>query len=144
MALFGFGGEVGANSACPMDETGTTRGERLHQGFRGCEGHRPARSSDDSGLCIDALDGDPGVYTRQLGRKAGCADFGNGHGKAEAAMQKAARCSRSSARALRCRDLPCLPDGEAEYYRGEVRAICVEAAARRTGFGYDPVFLPDG
>jgi len=36
------------------------------------------------------------------------------------------------------------PDGEAEYYRGEVEGTLVWPPRGELGFGYDPVFLPDG
>ena len=36
------------------------------------------------------------------------------------------------------------PDGEAEYYRGEAEGILVWPPRGELGFGYDPVFWPDG
>ena len=36
------------------------------------------------------------------------------------------------------------PDGHAEYYRGEVEGTLVWPPRGALGFGYDPVFLPDG
>jgi XTP/dITP diphosphohydrolase len=36
------------------------------------------------------------------------------------------------------------PDGEAEYYRGEAEGTLVWPPRGELGFGYDPVFLPDG
>ena len=38
----------------------------------------------------------------------------------------------------------CYPDGEAEYFRGEAEGTLVWPPRGDLGFGYDPVFMPDG
>src|SRR5690606_22983019 len=102
--------------------------------------------SDDSGLCIDALNGDPGVYTANWAEKPdGERDFGMAMEKAEAAMREAGAV-RPDQRTGRFVAVICLafPDGDAEYYRGEAEGRLVWPPRGELGFGYDPVFLPDG
>jgi XTP/dITP diphosphohydrolase len=102
--------------------------------------------SDDSGLCVDALDGAPGVYTANWAEKPdGGRDFGMAMERTEAALQKAGA-SGPAERTGRFVAVICLafPDGAAEYYRGEVEGTLVWPPRGALGFGYDPVFLPDG
>ena len=54
--------------------------------------------------------------------------------------------ARPAERAARFVTVLCLvwPDGGAEYFRGEVDGMLVWPPRGENGFGYDPVFLPDG
>ena len=102
--------------------------------------------SDDSGLCVDALDGAPGVYTANWAEKAdGSRDFGMAMQKTEDALQEV-KATEPAQRTGRFVAVICLafPDGEAEYYRGEAEGILVWPPRGELGFGYDPVFRPDG
>lgn len=103
--------------------------------------------SDDSGLCADALDGAPGVYTADWAERPDGSgrDFHLAMRKLEDALQeKGAR--EPAARGGRFVAVLCLcwPDGHAEYFRGEVAGKLVWPPRGDKGFGYDPVFLPDG
>jgi XTP/dITP diphosphohydrolase len=94
--------------------------------------------ADDSGLCVAALDGDPGVYTANwAGPKR---DFARAMRMVEAALDGAAD---RSARFVSVLTLA-WPDGHAETFRGEVRGTLVWPPRGLQGFGYDPVFVPDG
>ena len=103
--------------------------------------------SDDSGLCVDALDGEPGVHTADWAEKPDGSgrDFLMAMEKVELDLQ--ARGARSPAQrrgrfvAVLCL---CWPDGHAEYFRGEVEGTLVWPPRGGRGFGYDPVFQPDG
>lgn len=102
--------------------------------------------SDDSGIMVDALDGQPGVYT------ADWAETGNGTRDFMMAMQKVEDLlqekgvTEPDARTARFVSMLCLawPDGHVEYFRGEVEGRLVWPPRGDQGFGYDPVFLPDG
>ncbi|MBC7280957.1 non-canonical purine NTP pyrophosphatase [Hoeflea sp.] len=102
--------------------------------------------SDDSGLVVDALDGAPGVYT------ADWATLPDGSRSFEVAMQKVedalqARGAVGDAqRTGRFVSVLCLatPEGETCFYRGEVSGVLVWPPRGSLGFGYDPVFRPDG
>lgn len=103
--------------------------------------------SDDSGLMVDALDGAPGVYTADWAEKPDGSgrDFAMAMRKVEELLQ-AKGATAPERRAARFVAVLCLawPDGHAEYFRGEVEGRLVWPPRGEKGFGYDPVFLPDG
>ncbi len=102
--------------------------------------------SDDSGLCVDALGGDPGVRTADWAQMPeGGRDFQMAMRKVEDALEAKGAFSPSE-RTGRFVAVLCLawPDGHAEYFRGEVEGTLVWPPRGTRGFGYDPVFLPDG
>ena len=129
------------------EETGTTFEENAYiKAFAAALATGLPSLSDDSGLVVDALDGQPGVYTADWATKPdGSRDFMMAMEKTEAAMQ-AAGAADPAQRAGRFVAVICLcfPDGEAEYYRGEAEGKLVWPPRGASGFGYDPVFLPDG
>jgi XTP/dITP diphosphohydrolase len=129
------------------DETGTTFEQNAY-----IKAHAAAAAtglpalSDDSGLMVDALDGAPGVYTANWAEKPdGSRDFGMAMQRTEVALQEVGA-TEQARRGGRFVAVICLvfPDGEAEYYRGEVEGTLVWPPRGELGFGYDPVFLPDG
>lgn len=100
--------------------------------------------ADDSGMCARGLDGAPGIYSA---RWAGPdRDFGfairrvlgeleTRYGSFDAADKAA---SFVAVLAL------CWPDGHAETFEGIVEGRLVEAPRGGRGFGYDPIFIPEG
>jgi XTP/dITP diphosphohydrolase len=91
--------------------------------------------ADDSGLCVDALDGAPGVYSARYG----------GPG-----LDDAGRCSLllENMRGMadrRCKFVSCIcacfPDGETVTARGECQGTLAYAPKGADGFGYDPIFF---
>ena len=97
--------------------------------------------SDDSGLCVESLDGAPGIYSA---RWAGPAkDFGAAMGRVESQLK--ARGARPPWRAAFVSVLALgWPDGADEAFEGRVDGILVFPPRGTAGFGYDPIFLPDG
>lgn len=129
------------------DETGTTFEQNAYiKAFAAAKATGLPAMSDDSGLCVDALDGAPGVYTANWAEKPeGGRDFGMAMQRTEAALQEVG--ATEPAQRTGCFvAVICLafPDGEAEYYRGEVEGTLVWPPRGDLGFGYDPVFLPNG
>jgi XTP/dITP diphosphohydrolase len=129
------------------DETGTTFEENAY-----IKAHAAAKAtglpalSDDSGLMIEALQGAPGVYTANWAETPdGTRDFGVAMQRAEVAMQEVGAVEPAQ-RKGRFVAVICLawPDGEAEYFRGEAPGTLVWPPRGDKGFGYDPVFVPDG
>ena len=100
--------------------------------------------SDDSGMCADALDGQPGVYTANWAEKEdGTRDFGLAMRKVEDLLrEKGATEPRGRTARFVAVICLCWPDGHAEYYRGEAEGHLVWPPRGELGFGYDPVFLP--
>ncbi|MCX7304956.1 MAG: RdgB/HAM1 family non-canonical purine NTP pyrophosphatase [Hyphomicrobiales bacterium] len=129
------------------DETGTTFEENAYiKAFAAASATGLPALSDDSGLVIDALGGAPGVYTANWAETPdGKRDFGMAMQRAEVAMQEVGAVEPAQ-RKGRFVAVICLawPDGEAEYFRGEAEGTLVWPPRGDSGFGYDPVFLPDG
>jgi XTP/dITP diphosphohydrolase len=99
--------------------------------------------ADDSGLVVDALGGDPGIYSaRWAGPQK---DFALAMQKVEDALQKAAATTpaRRAAHFVAALSL-CWPDGHCESFEGKFFGTVVWPPRGRNGFGYDPMFLPDG
>jgi XTP/dITP diphosphohydrolase len=94
--------------------------------------------ADDSGLVVPALDGAPGIYSA---RWAGLAkDFSVAMRRIEDELS-----GKSDRRAHFVAALTLAwPDGHAETFRGEVHGRLIWPPRGTLGFGYDPMFLPDG
>ncbi|NKB51898.1 MAG: RdgB/HAM1 family non-canonical purine NTP pyrophosphatase [Rhizobiaceae bacterium] len=103
--------------------------------------------SDDSGLCVDALNGDPGIYTADWAENEDGSgrDFNMAMQKVETALQARGATSADERTGYFCAVLClCWPDGHAEYFRGEAHGTLIWPPRGEQGFGYDPVFLPNG
>jgi len=94
--------------------------------------------ADDSGLAVSALDGDPGIYSaRWAGPEK---DFGLAMKKVEEALGDATDRSAHFVCALAL----AWPDSHVETFEGMVHGNLVWPPRGTHGFGYDPVFLPEG
>jgi XTP/dITP diphosphohydrolase len=94
--------------------------------------------ADDSGLAVAALDGAPGIYSaRWAGPKK---DFGAAMRLVEQKLGGSAdrRAAFIAVLAL------AWPDGHVESFRGEVAGSLVFPPRGTRGFGYDPIFVPEG
>ncbi len=103
--------------------------------------------ADDSGLCIDALDDAPGVHTADWAEKPDGSgrDFAYAMEKVEQALKDRNACV-SDKRKARFVAVLCLawPDNHHEHFRGEIEGTIVWPPRGEKGFGYDPVFMPEG
>mgnify|MGYP001945377813 CR=1 FL=1 len=99
--------------------------------------------ADDSGLCVDALDGDPGIYSA---RWAGPGkDFAVAMEKVEQGLQdKGAVTPAQRGAHFVCALSLSWPDGHAEIFEGKVFGDLVWPPRGDKGFGYDPVFVARG
>ena len=99
--------------------------------------------ADDSGLCVDALDGDPGVYTADWAGPA--RDFSLAMRLVEEKLKVAGAVNPEQRRAtFVCTLCVMWPDGEERFYEGRAPGHLVWPPRGRLGHGYDPVFVPDG
>ena len=94
--------------------------------------------ADDSGICVDALDGAPGIYS---------ARFSGEHGNDEAnnalLLEKLKDKDNRSAH-YTCAIALCYPDGKTVCAEGIFEGVIAETPAGNGGFGYDPLFyLPE-
>lgn len=94
--------------------------------------------ADDTGLEVEALNGAPGIYSA---RYAG----GEGH-DSEANMKKLlAEMEGKENRKARFRTAICLiEDGKEHLFEGIVNGEIIQERRGGSGFGYDPVFVPEG
>ena len=94
--------------------------------------------ADDTGLEVEALNGAPGIYSA---RYAG----GEGH-DSEANMKKLlSEMQDKENRKARFRTVICLIEsGEEHFFEGIVNGSIIRERKGGAGFGYDPVFMPDG
>lgn len=145
---FGFSARSAAElKFAEPDETGTTFEENA--AIKALASARAAGMpalSDDSGLVVDALDGAPGVYTANWAeREDGSRDFAMAMEKVEKALAERGATTPEQ-RSGRFVSVLCLawPDGHTEMFRGEVEGTIVWPPRGTKGFGYDPVFQPEG
>lgn len=94
--------------------------------------------ADDTGLEVEALNGAPGIYSA---RYAG----GEGH-DSEANMKKLlSEMQDKENRKARFRTVICLIEGGKEhFFEGIVNGSIIRERKGGAGFGYDPIFMPDG
>ncbi|WP_273753913.1 RdgB/HAM1 family non-canonical purine NTP pyrophosphatase [Bartonella sp. MM73XJBT.G] len=128
-------------------ETGTTFEENAYiKAFAAAKKTGLPALSDDSGLEVDALDGAPGVYTADWAIQAdGTRDFPKAMQKIEDELQKVGAREKSQ-RKCRFVSVICIawPDTHADYFRGYVEGTFIWPPRGNKGFGFDPIFLPDG
>jgi XTP/dITP diphosphohydrolase len=126
------------------DETGASFRDnaRIKAQAAAAASGRPA-FADDSGLAVEALDGVPGIHSA---RWAGPAkDFGQAMQKVELLLRERDALGPQQRRAHFVSAL-CVawPDGHVEEFEGRVDGTLVWPPRGARGFGYDPMFLPDG
>jgi len=93
--------------------------------------------ADDSGLCVDALGGDPGIYSaRWAGPEK---DFSIAIERVRDALG-----GRESRAAFCCALALAWPDDRVEAVEGRVAGRLAFPPRGEKGFGYDPIFIPDG
>lgn len=99
--------------------------------------------ADDSGFVVDALGGDPGIYSARWGGPD--KDFRLAMNKVQTALVKSGATAPELRRAHFVAAL-CLawPDGHREEFEATVDGTAVWPPRGTRGFGYDPMFRPDG
>ena len=95
--------------------------------------------ADDSGLCVDALSGRPGVYSA---RYAPNRDFDKGMDMLLAELKQSGFDNRSAH--FSCVLALAVPGEETKVFEGRVDGKIALEKSGNAGFGYDPIFIPDG
>ena len=102
-----------------------------------------AAVADDTGLEVGALGGAPGVYSARFAGEH--ASYADNVAKLLEELDRAGAHEPDQRRAVfRCVALVEFPDGEEIWTAGEVTGTIAGRATGQSGFGYDPVFVPDG
>ena len=94
--------------------------------------------ADDSGICIDALDGAPGIYSARFSGLHGDDEQNN-----KLVLQKLAD-EKNRAAYYACAMSLVYPDGKSIGAMGYLRGSITDAPRGTRGFGYDPLFVPEG
>lgn len=128
------------------EETGTTFNDNAR-----IKAHAAAKASglvalaDDSGLSVEALNGRPGVYTANWAQSGSVRDYAIGMRRVEDSLQ-ALGATEPGLRRGAFNATICLahPDGREALYVGIAPGTLVWPPRGELGFGFDPMFMPDG
>ena len=99
--------------------------------------------ADDSGICVDALDGAPGVYTADWAETPFGRDFTLAMTRTWEACEAVAAPHPRLAQ-FRCTLVLAWPDGTDLVFEGQASGRLVWPMRGAQGHGYDPMFQPDG
>jgi XTP/dITP diphosphohydrolase len=96
--------------------------------------------ADDSGLCVDFLNGDPGIFS---------ARWAGAHGDDQANLEKVLLQLEGVPESQRGAHFTCvaalyLPDGRSHWEEAQFHGTILLAPVGEHGFGYDPIFQPAG
>jgi len=144
-ALFsGFGINILSASELGLDEPDETDtsfiGNALLKARAAAMSAGQPALADDSGLCVTALDGAPGIYSaRWAGPKR---DFSLAMTAVETALAKTG--NGDSGAEFVCALALVWPDGDEVCVEGRVKGQITFPPRGKHGFGYDPIFQPDG
>ena len=124
------------------DETGTTFLANAEIKARAAaEAANLPAFADDSGLCVDALGGEPGIYAARFAKEAG--DFPAAMAKIMSMLAERGAHEPAQRRAHFVSALAIAwPDGHLETFEGKVFGF-IDKPRGDKGFGYDPFFQPD-
>ena len=104
--------------------------------------------ADDSGLAVDVLGGAPGVFSARWSGSTAGHDAGRAQrdrANLELLLEQVGDVpDEHRGAAFVCAAVVALPDGRVEGVEGRVTGRLVRAPRGTNGFGYDPVFVPDG
>lgn len=124
-----------------VEETGSTFEENsLLKARYTCQATGLPAIADDSGLCVDALNGDPGIFS---------ARWAGSHGNDQANLEKVLAQLKDVPDEKRTAHFMCvaslvLPDGREQVAEGRFEGHILHAPVGENGFGYDPIFQPLG
>lgn len=124
-----------------VEENGTTFEENAEiKASSACEATGMPAIADDSGICVDYLDGAPGIFS---------ARFSGGHGNDEAnndlLLEKLGGVPMEQRTAYYVCAICCIfPDGKKIIVRGECHGHIGFERDGNEGFGYDPLFIING
>ncbi|MGH3416185.1 MAG: RdgB/HAM1 family non-canonical purine NTP pyrophosphatase [Actinocrinis sp.] len=96
--------------------------------------------ADDSGLCVDVLGGAPGIFSARWAGK-----HGDDPANLDLLLAQIADIADEHRRAhFACAAALALPDGTEVVREGRIDGVLLHARRGANGFGYDPIFRPDG
>jgi XTP/dITP diphosphohydrolase len=127
----------------PEETEDSFAGNALLKARAAAEGSGLPALADDSGLCVEALGGAPGVYTADWAETGSGRDWMLAMGKVEARLAALGPGVSRAAR-FHCTLALAFPDGRHWLFEGAVAGQLVWPPRGTRGFGYDPMFVADG
>jgi XTP/dITP diphosphohydrolase len=137
---FEVGDVTGLADVPQIEETGTTFLENARLKALGISRWMPDAwvLSDDSGLEVDALGGAPGVGSSSFGGEEG------NHARNNARLLTELEGAADRRARFRCTMVLAKDGTEQAHFHGTVEGRVITAARGTGGFGYDPLFIPEG
>ncbi len=128
---------------CPetVEDQDTFEGNAVKKAVEVCRYTGKPALADDSGLEVDALNGSPGVYSARYAGGSGGNDVKN-YEKVLSEL-KSVPVEKRGAQFVCCMALV-FPDGKIETFSGYAKGRIGSEPKGKSGFGYDPVFIPAG
>ena len=117
-----------------IEENGTTFSENALIKARAAASSGKIGVGDDSGLCVNALDGAPGIFSARF-----AGEHGNDAANNEKLLRELSDKSDRSA-AFVCAIACVMPDGREITVEGRAEGTILHSASGNNGFGYDPLF----
>ena len=128
--------DIGCNEEIPEDQATLEENARQKAMFI-FEKYGYSCFADDTGLEIDALNGEPGVYSA---RYAG--EEKNSNANMDKVLKKLSKINNRKARFRTVISL--IIDGKESQFEGIVNGKIIRDRRGNSGFGYDPIFIPEG
>jgi len=134
--------DIGCESDIP--ETGTTFRENALQKASYVKEHFGFDCfADDSGLQVEALNGEPGVYSARYAIKNGVKfEVSKDEANMDVLLNKLV--NETNRRACFRTSVALIYQGETHFFDGIVKGCILREKRGNGGFGYDPIFIPDG
>lgn len=130
----------------PEETADTFAGNAELKALAAAKGARLPALADDSGLAVTALGGAPGIYSARWAETGqgseGGRDFRLAMERVNAELDKQGATDRSAR--FVCVLSLAWPGGHVESFEGEVQGQLTWPPRGGKGFGYDPIFVPDG
>lgn len=122
-----------------VEETGETfKDNALLKAYEGYKHTSLPVLAEDTGLCIRALDGEPGVYTKRYAEQHG------GFPKVFDVLAERMKDNPDKSAYFNCTMALVIDETRAEVFEGIFEGDILPAPRGEKGFGYDPVFMPKG
>lgn len=124
----------------PVEDEVTFAGNALIKARQLAEATGLLALADDSGICVDAMGGAPGVFSARW-----CGRHGDDAANLDLLLAQMADVpERHRGASFVCAAAMAAPDGREEVAEGIMRGSLLFAPRGENGFGYDPIFMPEG
>jgi len=122
-----------------VEETGETfKDNALLKAYEGYKHTSLPVLAEDAGLCIRALNGEPGVYTKRYAEQHG------GFPKVFDVLAERMKDNPDKTAYFNCTMALVIDETQAEVFEGIMEGVILPVPRGENGFGYDPVFVPNG